>query len=61
MLDAFRENPRLVLSEMIASRQQRDPDYRPPALLGALTWMFLDGPVKRVLGKVAVRVLKAQS
>jgi MoaA/NifB/PqqE/SkfB family radical SAM enzyme len=61
MLDSFRENPRQVLSGMIAARKERDPGYRPPAVLGALTWMFLDGPVKRVLGKVAVRILKAQS
>ena len=60
MLDSFRENPRQVLSDMIAARQERDPGYRPPAVLGALTWMFLDGPVKRVLGKVAVRILRAQ-
>ena len=59
MLDAFRENPRQVLMEMIAARQERDPEYRPPAVLHALTWMFLDGPLKRTLGKVAVRVLKA--
>jgi MoaA/NifB/PqqE/SkfB family radical SAM enzyme len=61
MLDAFRENPRQVLSEMIAARQQRDPGYRPPAILHALTWMFLDGPVNRVLGKVALRLLRARS
>ena len=60
MLDAFRENPRQVLREMIAARRERDPRYRPPALLDALTWMFLDGPVNRVLGKVAVRVLRAR-
>ncbi len=61
MLDAFRENPRQVLREMIAARRERDPQYHPPALLDALTWMFLDGPVNRVLGKVAVRVLRARS
>jgi MoaA/NifB/PqqE/SkfB family radical SAM enzyme len=60
MLDAFRESPKQVLSEMIAARKERNPDYRPPALLNALTWTFLDGPVSRVLGKVAVRVLKAR-
>ena len=60
MLDSFRENPRQVLSDMIAARRKRDPGYRPPALLGALTWMFLDGPLKRTLGKVAVRVLRAR-
>ena len=61
MLDAFREGPKQVLSEMIAARQERNPKYRPPALVNALTWTFLDGPVSRVLGKVAVRVLKARS
>ena len=61
MLDSFRENPRQVLAEMIAARRERDPNYHPPALLGALTWMFLDGPLKRVLGKAAVRFLRAQS
>jgi MoaA/NifB/PqqE/SkfB family radical SAM enzyme len=61
MLDAFRERPKQVLSEMIAARQERNPGYRPPALLNALTWTFLDGPVSRVLGKVALRVLKARS
>jgi MoaA/NifB/PqqE/SkfB family radical SAM enzyme len=61
MLDAFRENPRQVLSEMIAARQGRDPEYRPPFILHALTWTFLDGPVSRVLGKVALRVLRARS
>ena len=61
MLDAFREGPKQVLSEMIAARQERNPEYRPPALVNALTWTFLDGPVSRVLGKVALRVLKARS
>ena len=31
---------------MIAARQERNSEYRPPALLNALTWTFLDGPVK---------------
>ena len=61
MLDSFRENPRQVISEMIAARRERDHGYRPPALLGVLTWMFVDGPVKRVLGRAAVRVLRARS
>jgi MoaA/NifB/PqqE/SkfB family radical SAM enzyme len=60
MLDSFRENPRQVLLEMIAARQERNPGYRPPALLHALTWMFLDGPVKRTLSKAALAFLKAR-
>jgi hypothetical protein len=61
MLDRFREQPRAVLQDMIAARRERNPDYNPPAVLHALTWMFLDGPMNRVLGKVAVRLLKARS
>ena len=60
MLDSFRENPRQVLRDMITSRQERNPDYRVPVLLGALTWMFLDGPINRALGKVALRALNAK-
>ncbi|MFN3322274.1 MAG: radical SAM protein [Bryobacteraceae bacterium] len=61
MLDSFRENPRQVLDEMIASRRELNPDYRPPALLGLLTWMFLDSRGAKVMHKVALRVLKARS
>jgi hypothetical protein len=57
MLDAFRENPRRVLEQMIAARRERNPDYRPPVLLSALSWMFLDGPARAVLSRVALRVL----
>jgi MoaA/NifB/PqqE/SkfB family radical SAM enzyme len=61
MLDSFRENPRQVLEDMIAARRARNPSYRPPVLLHALTWMFLDGPVKQVLSKTALRLLRARS
>jgi len=61
MLDAFRESPRQVLSEMIAARMERNPSYRPPAILQAFTWAFLDGPMSRVLGKAALRILRARS
>ena len=61
MLDTFRENPRQVLEEMVAARRERNPAYRPPVLLDALTWMFLDGPLKKVLSKAALRLLRARS
>src|SRR5215469_3333672 len=61
MLDAFRENPRQLLDDMIAARRERNPEYQPPVVLNALTWMFLDGPVKRALSKVALHVLRARS
>ena len=57
MLDAFRENPRQVLRDMIAARRERDVGYRPPVLLDVLKWMFLDGPATRVLSRLALRVL----
>jgi hypothetical protein len=60
MLDHFRENPQQVLREMVAVRRERNPAYRPPVLLDALTWLFLDGPMSRVLGNVALRLLKAK-
>jgi MoaA/NifB/PqqE/SkfB family radical SAM enzyme len=56
MLDAFRENPRQVLRDMIAARRERDAGYRPPVLLNVLTWMFLDGPATRLLSRAALRV-----
>jgi MoaA/NifB/PqqE/SkfB family radical SAM enzyme len=61
MLDAIRENPRQVIAEMIAARQERNPEYRTPAVLHALTWTFLDGPISHMLGKLALRVLRARS
>jgi len=48
------------LADMIAARRERSPDYRPPAVLHVLTWMFLDGPASRLLAKLALRVLKAR-
>jgi MoaA/NifB/PqqE/SkfB family radical SAM enzyme len=61
MLDSFRESPKQVLAEMIEARRTLSPDYRPPALLNVLTWVFLDGPASRLLGRVALRVLNARS
>lgn len=61
MLDSFRENPRQVLLEMIESRKDRNPAYRPPVLLDLLTWMFLESRTKRVLSRLALRVLRARS
>ena len=61
MLDSFRESPREVLAEMIAARRVLSPGYRPPALLNVLTWVFLDGPVSRLLGRVALGILNARS
>ena len=61
MLDSFRESPKQVLAEMIAARRALSPGYQPPAVLNALTWLFLDGPVSRLLGRAALRILNARS
>jgi hypothetical protein len=61
MLDTFRQNPRRVLAEMVAARRERNPAYRPPVLLDALTWMLLNGPLKQALSQAALRFLRARS
>jgi MoaA/NifB/PqqE/SkfB family radical SAM enzyme len=60
MLDAFREDPRGTLAGMIDRRRAHNPAYRPPPALKALTWAFLDGRNRRVLSKLALRVLRAR-
>lgn len=61
MLDAFREDPRGTLAGMIERRKEFNPAYQPPPLLKALTWAFLDGRNRRVLSRLALRVLRARS
>jgi hypothetical protein len=61
MLDAFREDPRGTLAGMIERRRQHNPAYRPPLVLKALTWAFLDGCSRRALSKLALYFLRARS
>ncbi|MCE5311079.1 MAG: radical SAM protein [Acidobacteriales bacterium] len=61
MLDAFREDPRGTLTGMIERRRQHNLAYRPPFVLKALTWAFLDGRKRRVLSKLALYFLRARS
>ncbi len=61
MLDAFREDPRGTLADMIARRTAHNPAYQPPLVLKALTWAFLDGRNRRLLGKLALHVLRART
>ncbi len=61
MLDAFREDPRGTLAGMISRRKAHNAAYQPPLVLKALTWAFLDGRNRRVLSKLALRVLRARS
>jgi MoaA/NifB/PqqE/SkfB family radical SAM enzyme len=61
MLDAFREDPRGTLAGMIERRRQQNPAYRPPRVLKALTWAFLDGRGRRILSRLALHFLRARS
>ncbi len=41
MLDSFREKPRETLAGILDRRRRQDPSFRPPALVGVLSWLFL--------------------
>ena len=53
MLDALREEPRRTLDEMLRSRREIDPAFRPPWMLTALEWMFLSGAARRAFHQLA--------
>lgn len=55
MLDQIRENPRLMLRELIDRRRITDPEFRLPLLLRFIAWAFLDNPSAAPLQKVFVR------
>jgi MoaA/NifB/PqqE/SkfB family radical SAM enzyme len=42
MFDDFREHPRETLHGILERRRAIDPDFRTPAMVRALSWMFLD-------------------
>lgn len=58
MLDEFRERPRETLAGILERRKKLDPNYRPPAIVGALSWLFLDPRRRGVAGKIMLRVLR---
>jgi len=61
MLDDFRTKPRETLAGIVARRKQRDPNWRTPAAVRALEWMFLrDSRARRVFGAMALKVLRAK-
>lgn len=53
MLDAMRRHPRRTLDEMLNSRRQIDPAFRPPWLMRALEWMFLESRQRRAFERLA--------
>ena len=57
MLDEFRERPRETLAGILDRRRQVDPDFRPPALVGVLSWLFLDPRRRAFFGRIVTKTL----
>jgi hypothetical protein len=58
MLDEFREHPEAVIAQMMESRRELDPSFQPPRLVKLLARLFLTGRNRKLLGKVALRLLR---
>jgi len=61
MLDDFRERPRETLTGILARRREVDPAFQPPALVGVLSWLFLDQRRRGIFGKVMLGALGLKS
>jgi MoaA/NifB/PqqE/SkfB family radical SAM enzyme len=61
MLDEVRERPREMLAELIARRRTVDPSFKPPFLLRAAGWTFLDNPKAKAFGRAASALLRTNS
>jgi len=57
MLDSFRERPREALAGVLDRRRKREPGFEPPVAVRLLSWMFIEGRRKNVLGKLALNLL----
>jgi MoaA/NifB/PqqE/SkfB family radical SAM enzyme len=58
MLDDFRTRPRETLAKILNGPRERDPEWKPPASVRTLEWMFLrDSHARKVFGAIALRVL----
>lgn len=58
MLDDFRENPRETLAGILERRRALDPGFNPPAIVGLLSWLFLNESRRGPLGKLMLKVLR---
>jgi hypothetical protein len=58
LLDDFREHPRETLTGILDRRRAVDPGFRPPALVGVLSWLFLDQRRRGFFGKLMVRAMR---
>jgi MoaA/NifB/PqqE/SkfB family radical SAM enzyme len=58
MLDDFREKPRETLAGILERRRSLDPGFKPPAIVGLLSWLFLNERRRGPLGKLMLKVLR---
>jgi len=61
MLDDFREKPRETLAGILDRRRKVDPSFRPPAVVGWLSWLFLDTRRRGIFGKLMLNALSLHS
>jgi MoaA/NifB/PqqE/SkfB family radical SAM enzyme len=60
MLDDFRTRPTEALTQILKGPKERNLEWKPPAAVRALEWMFLrNSRRKQVIGAIALRVLGA--
>ncbi len=58
MLDEFRERPHETLAGILDRRRAKDPDFKTPAAVGVLSWLFLDPRRREVFGKLLVKAMR---
>jgi MoaA/NifB/PqqE/SkfB family radical SAM enzyme len=57
MLDEFRTKPSEALQGILGRSRERDPSWKPPAVIGVLERMFLrDSRTRHVFGAIAMRL-----
>ena len=61
MLDDFRERPRETLAGILHRRRQVDPAFEPPAMVGFLSWLFLNERRRGFFGKLMLNALGLKS
>jgi MoaA/NifB/PqqE/SkfB family radical SAM enzyme len=58
MLDDFRERPRETLAAILERRRELDSTFQTPAMVGLLSWLFLDERRRGPLGKLILNILR---
>lgn len=58
MLDEFRERPQQTLTGILDRRRALDPDFRAPAAVNVLSWLFLEPRRRDFFGNLIVRAFR---